>query len=379
MRIWSIPAGRLFGTDIRIHVTFLFLLFFVWLTESGPHGPIYPARGVALVGIVLASVMAHEFTHLFTALKFGVIPKSVVLLPLGGVSMVDETQQAFASTTESWKKDIRIAAVGPIANLAIALVAGAIVLNVAPQINLWAHPYLSSAHLVRSFVWCNLGLGLLNLIPAYPLDGGRVLRAVFSMKTNPIHATRRAVSIGQSIAMVFMLAGMVQYFERAGMESAWVALIGFFLLLAAQLEERSAVFHSVLETVRLEDIMLTDFASLSPADTLEDALNKAVHCLQDDFPVIRGGDMVGIISRQKIVHSLRAEGNGYVQSAMNRIFDVAQKKESLASAFRKLSSRNLSLIPIVEDERLVGIVTLQNLMHSMALLAETRRLRSATD
>ncbi len=379
MRIWSIPAGRLFGTDIRIHVTFLFLLFFVWLTESGPHGPIYPARGVALVGIVLASVMAHEFTHLFTALKFGVIPKSVVLLPLGGVSMVDETQQAFASTTESWKKDIRIAAVGPIANLAIALVVGAIVLNVAPQINLWAHPYLSSAHLVRSFVWCNLGLGLLNLIPAYPLDGGRVLRAVFSMKTNPIHATRRAVSIGQSIAMVFMLAGMVQYFERAGMESAWVALIGFFLLLAAQLEERSAVFHSVLETVRLEDIMLTDFASLSPADTLEDALNKAVHCLQDDFPVIRGGDMVGIISRQKIVHSLRAEGNGYVQSAMNRIFDVAQKKESLASAFRKLSSRNLSLIPIVEDERLVGIVTLQNLMHSMALLAESRRLRSATD
>ena len=379
MRIWSIPAGRLFGTDIRIHVTFLFLLFFVWLTESGPHGPVYPARGVALVGIVLASVMAHEFTHLFTALKFGVIPKSVVLLPLGGVSMVDETQQAFESTPESWKKDIRIAAVGPVANLAIALVAGAIVLNAAPQIHLWAHPYLSSAHLVRSFVWCNLGLGLLNLIPAYPLDGGRVLRAVFSMKTNPIHATRRAVSIGQSIAMVFMLAGMVQYFEQAGMESAWVALVGFFLLLAAQLEERSAVFHSVLETVRLEDIMLTDFASLSPADTLEDALNKAVHCLQDDFPVIRGGDMVGIISRQKIVHALRAEGNGYVQSAMNRIFDVAQKKESLASAFRKLSSRNLSLIPIVEEQRLVGIVTLQNLMHSMALLAESRRLRGATE
>lgn len=379
MRIWSIPAGRLFGTDIRIHVTFLFLLFFIWLTESGPHGPVYPARGVALVGIILASVMAHEFTHLYTALKFGVIPKSVVLLPLGGVNMVDETQQAFESTPESWKKDIRIAAVGPVVNLIIAFVAGAIVLNAAPQVQLWAHPYLSSAHLVRSFVWCNLGLGLLNLIPAYPLDGGRVLRAVFSMKTNPIHATRRAVSIGQSIAMVFMLAGMVQYIERAGMESAWVALIGFFLLLAAQLEERSAVFHSVLETVRLEDIMLTDFASLSPADTLEDALNKAVHCLQDDFPVIRGGDMVGIISRQKIVHALRAEGNGYVQSAMNRIFDVAQKKESLASAFRKLSSRNLSLIPIVEDQRLVGIVTLQNLMHSMALLAESRRLRGAAE
>ena len=141
------------------------------------------------------------------------------------------------------------------------------------------------------------------------------------------------------------------------------------------MEERSAVFQSVLEKVHLEDIMLTDFATLSPADTLEDALEKAVHCLQDDFPVIRGSDMVGVISKQKILEALRAEGNGYVQAVMNRIFDVAQKGESLASAFRKLTTKNLSIIPVVEDQRLVGIVTLQNLMHSMALLAESRKLR----
>jgi crotonobetainyl-CoA:carnitine CoA-transferase CaiB-like acyl-CoA transferase len=127
--------------------------------------------------------------------------------------------------------------------------------------------------------------------------------------------------------------------------------------------------------VHLEDIMLTDFATLSPADTLEDALDKAVHSLQDDFPVIRGSDMVGVISRQKILEALRVEGNGYVQAVMNRIFEVAQKGESLASAFRKLTARNLSIIPVVEDQRLVGIVTLQNLMHSMALLAESRKLR----
>ena len=109
--------------------------------------------------------------------------------------------------------------------------------------------------------------------------------------------------------------------------------------------------------------------------TLEDALDKAVHSLQDDSPVIRGSDMVGVISRQKILEALHAEGNGYVQAVMNRIFEVAQKKESLASAFRKLTARNLSIIPVVEDQRLVGIVTLQNLMHSMALLAESRKLR----
>jgi CBS domain-containing protein len=135
-------------------------------------------------------------------------------------------------------------------------------------------------------------------------------------------------------------------------------------------------FQSVLESVRLEEIMLTDFATLSPADTLEDALSKAVHTLQDDFPVVRGSDLVGVISRQAIVQSLRSQGNGYVQAAMDKIVEAAQKTESLASAFRKLTARNLTLIPVVEEQKLVGIVTLQNLTHSMGLLAESRKLRS---
>jgi CBS domain-containing protein len=167
---------------------------------------------------------------------------------------------------------------------------------------------------------------------------------------------------------MFMMVGML-------MSNWWLVMIGFFLFVGAQLEERSAVFQSVLQSVRLEEVMLTDFATLSPADTLEDALEKAVHTLQDDFPVVRGSDMVGVVSRQKILEALRAEGNGYVQAVMNRIFDVAAKQESLASAFRKLSARNLSIIPIVDDQHLVGIVTLQNLMHSMSLLAESRKLR----
>jgi predicted transcriptional regulator len=175
--------------------------------------------------------------------------------------------------------------------------------------------------------------------------------------------------------MAFCLAGMWNSWTTN--QVSWLLLIGAFLFFAAQMEDRSAVFQSVLETVHLEDIMLTDFATLSPADTLEDALEKAVHCLQDDFPVIRGGDMVGVVSKQKILQTLRSEGNGYVQSVMNRLFDVSPRSETLASAFRKLSARNLSILPVVENQQLVGIVTLQNLMHSMALLAETRKLRKA--
>jgi CBS domain-containing protein len=160
-----------------------------------------------------------------------------------------------------------------------------------------------------------------------------------------------------------------------GLWNRWLMLTGFFLFIAAQFEERTVLFHSVLENVRMEEIMLTDFSTLSPADTLEDALSKAVHTLQDDFPVVRGTEMVGVVSRQKILQAFRAGGNAYVQSVMNRAFDIAGREDSLASAFRKLTSRGLTIIPVVEQERLVGIVTLQNLMHSMGLLAESRRLR----
>ena len=145
--------------------------------------------------------------------------------------------------------------------------------------------------------------------------------------------------------------------------------------MATQMEERGAMFQSVVEAVQMEDIMLTQFSVLSPADTLQDALYKAVHSLQDDFPVVSNGDLIGVITRQTIVEQLRREGNGYVQGAMSRAFEIAGRDESLASAFRKLTSKGLTLIPVVDQERLVGIVTLQNLMHSMGLLHESRRLR----
>jgi len=221
--------------------------------------------------------------------------------------------------------------------------------------------------LPRSLVWANLYIALLNLMPAYPLDGGRILRAFISRSIDVGSATRRAVSISTAIAMVLILAGLFS--------DNWLTMVGVIIFSAAQLEERALVFQSVLENVRLEEVMLTDFATLSPADTLQGALDKAVHSLQDDFPVVRGSDMVGVISRQRILDALRAEGDGYVQAVMNKIFDVSLRNDSLGSAFRKLTARSSSIIPVVEDERLIGIVTLQNLMHSMSLLAESRKLR----
>jgi Zn-dependent protease/CBS domain-containing protein len=367
MRSWSIPVGRLFGIEIRIHLTFLFLFFFVWTTEGSTQDASAALRGLALVGIVFASVVLHELGHALMARGSGIPAKGIILLPIGGVTVLEEAH-IVTDPANSWKRDIRIAVAGPMVNLFIAGAAVLVLMAAIPGFSVTTKPLLHSSALYRSIVWVNLYLGLFNLLPAYPMDGGRVLRAIFSRRMDMVAATQRAIRIGNIFSILFMMVGML-------LGNWWLVMIGFFLFVGAQLEERSAVFQSVLQSVRLEEVMLTDFATLSPADTLEDALEKAVHTLQDDFPVVRGSDMVGVVSRQKLLEALRAEGNGYVQAVMNRIFEVAARQESLASAFRKLSARNLSIIPVVDEQQLVGIVTLQNLMHSMSLLAENRKLR----
>jgi Zn-dependent protease/CBS domain-containing protein len=375
LRNWSIPIGKLFGVEIRVHLTFVFLLAFVWMAESSMKSNSTAGRVVGLVGIIFGAVVVHELGHALVAVREGMHAKAIILLPIGGITLLEDSPGAASTGQATWKRDISIALAGPLVNIALALAVGMVVLAKFPDAHLWTKPLVHSNHLLRSLVWTNLYLGIFNLLPAYPMDGGHVLRALFSRKMDRVSATRRAVSIAHALAMLIIVLGMLLLFQGGYPDSYLVVTLGFFLLIGAQVEERSAVFQKVLETVHLEDVMLTDFATLSPADTLEDALEKAVHTLQDDFPVVRGGDMVGVISKANILEALRMEGNGYVQSVMNRIFEVSSRQESLASAFRKLNSRNLSIIPVVEDQRLVGIITLQNLMHSMSLLAESRKLR----
>jgi Zn-dependent protease/CBS domain-containing protein len=367
MRSWSISVGRLFGVDVRIHLTFFLLPLFIFWTEYNAHHTPNSARDVALVGLILACVAAHECGHIFAARRFGLIPKAVILLPLTGVTLYEEPHNEKGRSVLPWKREVRLAPIGPLVNLALASLGVAVITGGGFGIELWKWPFLQAANLPRSFVWANVYLAVLNLMPAYPLDGGRVLRAMFARTLDSSAATRRAVSISNAIAMVLIFAGLFS--------DSWLTMVGIIVFAAAQLEERALVFQWVLDNVRLEEVMLTDFATLSPADTLEDALEKAVHSLQDDFPVVRGSDMVGVISKQRILEALRSEGNGYVQAVMNKIFEVSLRQDSLGSAFSKLTARSSSVIPIVEEQRLIGIVTLQNLMHSTALLAETRKLR----
>jgi CBS domain-containing protein len=229
-------------------------------------------------------------------------------------------------------------------------------------------PLITSVYLLRSLVWMQVGLALIHLVPAYPLDCGRLLRGSFARKHGFAPTGRATSGIGQVLALAAMVGGML-------LHNYWLIIAGFFIMIGAQIEDQGVFFQSVVDTVRMREVMLTDFATLSPSDTLADALVRCVHSLQEDFPVVRGPQLVGIVSRQRIVDALRNDGNGYVQSVMSRAFQVARPEDTLGTTIRRLTAgHGLALIPVAESGRVVGIVSVQNLMSSMSLLAEQRRI-----
>ena len=237
--------------------------------------------------------------------------------------------------------------------------------------HLFSSPLLTPFDLPRSLVWAQVFIAVLNLLPAYPLDGGRILRAVLAINGDQVTATRRAVSIGQFFSLALFLVGGV-VFLGSNSNNLWVMMAGVFLFLAAQLEDRSMILQAVLERVRVRDVMITDFSTLSSAETLAEALERSVEPPQEEFPVVRGTDMVGVISRQQMTECMQEEGNGYVQSAMRREYLVAGPQESLAAVLRRIGRSGLAMIPVVEGDYLVGIITFQNLMRKLTALSLRR-------
>ena len=364
MRAWSFPIGRVMGVEIRLHMFFALLLA-LCLGYTNLVG-LPAARGLGLWLLLLAAVGVREVARTIAAAYYGLELRNILLLPIGGLfgmATAESTERAAESRVQKV-----LAAVGPVANMSVAVVLAAFVSGAAQGVNLLERPWVSPAHLLRSLVWLNVFLALINLLPAYPLDAGRVMRGKFSRMHGPLKATRAAGSVGQVLAVVMFAAGIL-------LPSPWLLMAGFFVFIGAQMEDQGMLFQSVVDTVCMRDIMLTEFSMLSASDTLEDAMHKSVHSLQDDFPVVRNGNLVGVVSRQNILEALRSDGNGYVQGVMTRAFQVALPGDSLGKTFRRITQgRGLQLVPVLEGERIIGIVTLQNLMHSMGLLAESRKL-----
>jgi CBS domain-containing protein/Zn-dependent protease len=365
MRGWTIPLGRWMGVELRVHTFFLLLAAVcvgLGASENVPGGKM---RGLVLFAILASAVVVRETARLMVAAWLGLRLRAILLLPIGGFFAYANPESQERATNGGGQ--YVLAAAGPLANGLTALALAGLFLGVAPNIDILGSPLVSAGHLLRAAIWMLVGLAGLHLLPAYPLDCGRLLRTNFAQKYGAGSASRAAAGLGQLLALSGMIGGML-------LHSPWLIIAGFFIMIGAQVEEQGVSFQSVVDTVQMREVMLTDFATLSPSDTLADALTRCVHSLQEDFPVVRGPQLVGIISRQRIVDALRSDGNGYVQSVMSRAFQIARPEDTLGTTIRRISAgRGLSLIPVTESGRVVGIVSVQNLMSSMSLLAEQRR------
>jgi len=361
------PLGRWLGVELRIHVFFP-LLGVVCLLLSASDGatPEHLVRGLGLFFALVAAVLMRETARLLVAAWLGLRLRAILVLPIGGLfAYANPESQEIASQGTG---QIALAMAGPLANTATALLLAAIFLGASGDMRLLDKPWITPAYLLRSMVWMQVGLGVLHLVPAYPLDCGRLLRSRFAREHGFAPAGRAATGLGQVLALAAMVGGWL-------LHSPWIVIAGFFIMIGAQVEDQGVFFQSVVDTVHMREVMLTDFSTLSPSDTLADALVRCVHSLQEDFPVVRGPQLVGIVSRQRIVDALRNDGNGYVQSVMSRAFQVARPEDTLGATIRRITAgRGLSLIPVTESGRVVGIVSVQNLMSSMTLLAEQRRI-----
>jgi CBS domain-containing protein len=350
------------GVELRLHAFFP-LLAVLCLALSIADGI---GRGIGLFFVLVSAVLVRETARLLVAAWLGLRLRAVLLLPIGGLfAYADPESQEGANQGSA---QFLLAFAGPAANLATALVLAATFVGAGGNMRLFDQPPITSAYLLRGMVWMQVGLGLIHLLPAYPLDCGRLIRGSFARKHGFAPTGRAASGLGQVLALTAMIGGMF-------LHNYWLIIAGFFIMIGAQIEDQGVFFQSVVDTVRMREVMLTDFATLSPSDTLADALVRCVHSLQEDFPVVRGPQLVGIVSRQRIVDALRNEGNGYVQSVMSRAFQVARPEDTLGTTIRRLTAgHGLALIPVAESGRVVGIVSVQNLMSSMSLLAEQRRI-----
>ena len=360
--------GRWMGVEIRVHIFFP-LLVLVLFAMAGPQGW---GSGLALFLMLSVAVAVRETARLMVAAWLGLRLRAVLLLPIGGLFAYANPESQEKANTGSTQYVLAFA--GPVANLCAGLAMAAVIQGASGQVPLLTRPFIAPADQLhslvplRSLVWFEIFLGLLHLVPAYPLDCGRLVRNAFARTHGMGPAGRAAAGLGQGLAAITILGGIL-------LGDYWISLTGLFIMIGAQVEDQGVFFQSVVDTVRMREVMLTDFATLSPSDTLADALYRCVHSLQEEFPVVRGPQLVGIISRQRIVDALRSDGNGYVQAVMSRAFQVARPEDTLGATIARLAGgRGMGLIPVTESGRVVGIVSAQNLMSSWAMLTEQRRL-----
>lgn len=343
---WSLHLGRWLGIDVYLHFTFLLLLAFIGLSQ----GLIGRSLDAALGGVLFFTglflcVLLHEYGHALAARRYGIGTRDITLLPIGGVARLERMP-------EKPSQEFIVALAGPAVNVIIALG-----LFIGLKLGGWWQPLSSlsttGGNIFERLLVANVFLVLFNLLPAFPMDGGRVLRALLAMKLNPARATRIAARVGQGMAIVFGFAGLFT--------TPMLLLIALFVWVGAAQEAGAAEMKSSFSGATVRDAMLTDFKTLAPGDTLRDATRLLLAGSQQDFPVVDRGALVGILTHRDLFAALRERGeHAVVADVMRCEFAVLAAADPLETALAPENVEKGLAMPVLADGRLIGLVTAEN-------------------
>ena len=340
---WSLNIGSIAGTAIRIHFTFLLFLVWIFVANWASGGPPAAWQGLIFILLLFACVLAHEFGHILTARAFGVPTPDVTLLPIGGVARL-------ARIPEEPRQEFLIAIAGPLVNVAIAVVLLLLGAHLNPR-DLVAMES-SRISLIDRLAEVNLFLAVFNMIPAFPMDGGRVLRALLAIKLGHVRATEIAATIGQLVAFGLGFLGLFG--------NPLLIFIAIFVYLAASSEAHLVAIRAISRDVPVSAAMITNYATLTPDEHIEAAINTLLHTSQTEFPVIDADRrLVGLLGRDGIIRALKSLGpDARVADAMMKDVPTVDSRTCLEDAFRILQEKSAPAVGVVDRVgRLIGLIT----------------------
>jgi len=360
----GIPVGRIFGITIRIHVSWLIIFgLLTWALTFNFSSDL--SLGIRITAAVVtsllffASVLLHELMHSVVAIRNKIPVKAITLFIFGGVSQITEEPNEPGV-------EFRVAIAGPLTSIVL----GGVLLGLY-----WLLP--ASAGVVRVAVnwlwWTNIVLGAFNLVPAFPMDGGRVLRSIIWWRTRNLRrSTRIAAGIGQGVALLLIFGGIyLFFFTPYGVSALWLALIGWFLYSAASGSYRQLVLQQALQGHEAKEIMTRDCAQVSPDTNVEKLVNDLVlptgkRC----FIVSRDSRLQGMVTLQEIKDVPQAERAartvGEIMKPVEKLKSVGPN-EDLSTVMRILTEQNINQVPVMENGKLVGMIARDNLLNFISL------------
>ena len=356
---WSWKIARLAGIDVYLHATFLLLVGWVGLNYAWK-GQSFAAflEGLGFVLTVFGIIVLHELGHALAARRYGIQTLDITLLPIGGVARLERMP-------EEPRQELVVALAGPAVNVAIVLLLSIILAPTA----LWGsihHLRWAGGGFLTQLLWVNVWLVAFNLIPAFPMDGGRVLRAVLALRLDYARATRIAARIGQILAVGFALVGVFV--------NPFLIFVALFVWTGAAAEANMVQLKSDLGGIPLDRVMITDYLTLAPQDPLSRAVEHILAGFQQDFPVVEAGQVVGVLTRGDLVRALRERGSHVsVGDVMQRDFESADRSETAESAVARLQEGRCPALPVVQQGRLVGVLTAENVSEFLMIKAALRR------